>query len=255
MTVRERHALNPQTGGCRGPALIVLLGLVAAGCFAGYLLLRIPEVRESFLALVPHRPRIEMTMQRRLLAPRSLFFAGAAAGAVLMVSMAVRPLRRTLFTAVPAGQRLPVVFVALQGAVAFAVVVNLHALYLRVYQRPLWRIGEEEVMARSLPQVWHLAQELKETFPEGARLAVRIPPDDLSNASGHKFMLHSFAYPVALFDLAPATEDWRNDPAFIEAARRYRLNYILDLRQTGQAGRDASPALEPFQWELSGWRR
>ncbi len=229
----------------RGTKLWILLGLVVAGCLAGYLLLRMPVVRESMADLVRHRPRITSSMERRLLAPRSVFLSGGAGIGVLALCFLSRRLRFELASRVPEGQRLVVVFVAVQAAMVIAVVVNLQAYFLRAYdQLPLWKIPETEVLARLVPDVRSHAERLKTMFPDGARLAVRVAPEDLGRDAGDRYMLHALAYPVALFDLTPATPDWRDDPEFVETARRYGIQYILDYRQYDRT----NPfELEPFQ--------
>lgn len=241
---------NPHRG--HGTKLWILLGLVIAGCLAGYLLLRAPVVRESLADLVRHRPRIGMSMERRLLAPRSVLLAGIAGIGVLGLCFLSRAFRTQLTARVPEGQRLVIVFIAVQAAITMAVVVNLQTFFLRTYdQRPLWRIPEEEVLARLVPDVRSHAEQLKALFPDGARLAVRVASQDLGRDAGDRYMLHALAYPVALFDLSPTTPDWSDDSRFVETAHRYGIQYIFKYRQYD---RKNPFELEPFQWELSGWR-
>lgn len=222
----------------------LLLALVIASCAVWYLLLRQPVLREELLAAVPHRYRISKSMERRLLAPRSILLAGGAGAVTLSLCLLVPRFRKQIDEVVPPGRRLLAFFAGTQSMFALAVVINVQAYYLRAYDgRPVWKIGEEEILAYDAPRVWEDAQALKSLLAPGSRVALRASENDTARGGGQKFLLHGLAYPIALFDAYPRTDDWTADPAFYRVAKKYDLQYLLDY---GRLDTDDPLRVEPL---------
>jgi hypothetical protein len=208
---------------------VVLALLVALVGVAAWLVLRQPAWRAWLIALVPQRPGIEQAAVRRILAPRSVLLAGVCIAALTGLCWAIPGTRQRMARTVSTGGALMVLFALVQVLVAVAVVINLHAYFLRQYHRPVGLIPAERVLSYTVPQAWPDSRALLRQVPRDARIGLKVNGPDL-------FLLPALAYPVAFYEAYPADASRPNiDPAFEAVTASRELTHILEYRPMDRA--------------------
>jgi hypothetical protein len=194
--------------------------IVLGAAIASYLVLRQPAWREVIVSVVPHRFTIELARVRQALVPRSIVLSGVGCGLLLVGLALSASLRAEMLTPLARGRRLLAGFAMVQVVIAVAVVINLHAYYLRQYHRPVCAVEDEAVLAYTLPQRWPDVASLRQLVPPDARLAYKSD-DDL-------YMLPALAYPLTLYDAYPWDDaNWQADEAFARLVREKGITHLL----------------------------
>jgi hypothetical protein len=198
---------------------------VYSACFVlvliGYMVLRVPALRQGLLSLAAHRQNFELVRVRQVLAPRSVVGAGVGAAALVSVMLAFPAMRRELRRRVGLREASMHAFLFLQCAAAGAVVLNLNWYFLRQYKKPAWSVTHEEILAYTLPQAWPDSKRVTESVPPTARIAFRAP-------EAHLYWLPSQTYPLAYFEPFPKTTGWKDDAEFSAFVREKKLTHLLD---------------------------
>jgi hypothetical protein len=194
-------------------------GLVA------WLLLRQPHLRAFLAGLVPHRYPIAFALDRQILAPRSVAVAGALF-VVLGVLMLLRSRRRRGASA-PHGaahrNRLLALFVAAQGIIALAVVLNLSFYFLRSFGKPPCAVAQHEVFRRWVPQAYPHAGEFAKMVPAGARVALRA-----EGGTFNRYLFAALVYPVRCYHAEEADPaNISADPVVARLRAERRVEYFL----------------------------
>ena len=176
-----------------------LFAAVMAGV-VGWLLLRQPQLRQWLVDLVPHRYPVDMTVQRQLLAPRSILLAGLLSAATFAAMLAVPRLRAGLFRPMPLPEWLATVAAALGLMLAVASVISQEAFFLRRFGAPSVGAGRDRVARYLMPQAVDDALLLRRKL-EGAG-----PGPTLESGDGRMhnlYLVNALAYPLAFRE--PAT--------------------------------------------------
>lgn len=202
-----------------------LLGvLLLAACLAGaaWLVLRQPAWREAILSVAPYREATRQALERRLLAPRSVFIAGAVCGTLALGLCAWRRTRIQMLCPLAWREAAVALLVALQLVAAVAVVFNVHASYYRIFGKPVGMIGEDEVLSFCFPQSWPDSKRLGAMLPADARVALFVQNEALF------YQLPSMCYPTAFYE--PLVASWSakdGDPRFARHVRDHGLTHAL----------------------------
>ena len=204
---------------CAFTALVTALALAVAS----YLVLRQPQLRQWLLDLVPHRYSTPMSVQRQLLAPRSILLAGlvvAAAGALVLV---VPRWRAGAFKRLSRLDWATMLVFCFGSMLALAPVVDMEAFYLRQFGRPAGVVPRAEVMEYLMPQAYPDAQALKARVPANARIALT----DYAGDAHNMYLLNALVYPVALYDATQMTSGTADGQPPTDFLARNKINALL----------------------------
>lgn len=174
-------------------ALAVLAGVV------GWLILRNPQWRQWLVDLVPHRYPVDMTVQRQLLAPRSILLAGLLPALVFGVMLVVPRLRGILLRPLPVSEWFATLVAALGLMLAVAPVISQEAFFLRRFGAPSVRVDRERVMRYLMPQAVDDAFLLRREFADDTGgLTLESGDGRMHNL----YLVNALAYPLAFHEAA-----------------------------------------------------
>jgi hypothetical protein len=199
------------------------LAVIVVACVAGYLLLRIPELRNWFLSLTPHRWHTPFVRQRQYLAPRSILFSGAILAVVIAGLSFFAVTRHQLLFPLNHRQVFATFFGAVMSAIALAVFINLESYFFERYRKPIWEISDSEVLSYILPQTWPDSRRLMHELPPGARIALQAPNEFL-------YWIPALCYPLEFYHDFSGGPNWTHSSTFPDFAKKYGLTYILDYK-------------------------
>lgn len=114
-------------------------------------------------------------------------------------------------------------FVALQTAVALAVVLNLNFYFLRTFGRPVCAVPRESILRHWVPQAYPHAKQLANLLSPDTRVAIH-PEGGTFNL----YLLTALAYPVAFYDAALVPPDASpSHPVLQHLVRSRGVEYFL----------------------------
>ena len=182
---RREAALRPFSSAFS--ALLAALALAVVS----YLALRHPALRQWLLDLVPHRYSTPMSIQRQMLAPRSILIAGVLVAAAGALSFAVPRWRAEALRRLCWRDWGAILVLCFGAMLALAPVVNMEAFYLRQFGRPAGMVPRGEVLEYLMPQAYPDAQALKARVPANARIALT----DYAGDAHNMYLLNALVYP------------------------------------------------------------
>ena len=188
----------------RTPAGII--GVSAAAMLLAYAALRMPPVRDFLCGIVLHRPTVEASMQRRLLAPRSAALAGAAGLALLTVALTTRLGRSAMLAEISLAHRGVAFLITMQSMLALALVVNLTAVRMRRFGPDFGLIDIDRQLEAAIPEATQTdAWAIRRT--EARKIALPLTWTQ-HNTGGDAFLLNALMYSdVALYDVDVRTTE------------------------------------------------
>ena len=205
----------------RTPAGII--GVSAAAMLLAYAALRIPPVRDFLCGITLHRPTVEASMQRRLLAPRSAALAGIAGLGLLVFAMAWRRGRAAMLAEIPRARRGVGLVITIQSMLALALVVNLTAARVRRFGPEFGLIDIDRQLEAAIPETTQIdAEIIRGEFSEAKKIAFPLSWSQLETG-GDAFLLNALIYPGAgLYDVDVRTTEGAANAREIGVTHGYR---------------------------------